>query len=214
MAAAGVNAALWIPAPPWVYSWRGRFFRAFDAATNTAESSMATAILVQRHPIVWRDPPVWPFLWRGLVPLAALAAVTLYALGPVRPQLDPAPRRTGTARAAGRRRLYLGAAVGLRSAREAHGTRAGRRGRCARPRAGAWRDLPDLARTAHLCWQCQRRLRARRSRSRARGPDGRAKRGADHGTGTSGRRGTADARGLRSRVREPPRRRADRVRSR
>jgi outer membrane protein OmpA-like peptidoglycan-associated protein len=43
---------------------------------------MATAILVQRHPIVWRDPPVWPFLWRGLVPLAALAAVTLYALGP------------------------------------------------------------------------------------------------------------------------------------
>ena len=43
---------------------------------------MATAILVQRHPIVWRDPPVWPFLWRGLVPLAALGAVTLYALGP------------------------------------------------------------------------------------------------------------------------------------
>ena len=43
---------------------------------------MATAILVQRHPIVWRDPPVSPFLWRGLVPLAALAAVTLYALGP------------------------------------------------------------------------------------------------------------------------------------
>jgi len=43
---------------------------------------MATAILVQRHPIVWRDPPVWPFLWRGLVPLAALAAVTVYALGP------------------------------------------------------------------------------------------------------------------------------------
>ena len=43
---------------------------------------MATAMLVQRHPIVWRDPPVWPFLWRGLVPLAALAAVTLYALGP------------------------------------------------------------------------------------------------------------------------------------
>ena len=43
---------------------------------------MATAILVPRHPIVWRDPPVWPFLWRGVVPLAALAAVTLYALGP------------------------------------------------------------------------------------------------------------------------------------
>ncbi len=57
-------------------------FWAFDAATNTAESSMASAILVQRHPIVWRDPPVWPFLWRGLVPLAALTAVTLYALGP------------------------------------------------------------------------------------------------------------------------------------
>ena len=43
---------------------------------------MATAVLVQRHPIVWRDPPVWPFLWRGLVPLAALGVLTLYALGP------------------------------------------------------------------------------------------------------------------------------------
>ncbi|HTT44299.1 MAG TPA: OmpA family protein [Steroidobacteraceae bacterium] len=44
---------------------------------------MATAVLVQRHPIIWRDPPPWPFLWRGLLPLAALGIVTLYALGPL-----------------------------------------------------------------------------------------------------------------------------------
>jgi outer membrane protein OmpA-like peptidoglycan-associated protein len=44
---------------------------------------MATAVLVQPHPIVWRDPPLWPFVWRGLLPLAALGLVTLYALGPL-----------------------------------------------------------------------------------------------------------------------------------
>jgi outer membrane protein OmpA-like peptidoglycan-associated protein len=44
---------------------------------------MATAVLVQRHPIIWRDPPPWPFLWRGLLPLVALGLVTLYALGPL-----------------------------------------------------------------------------------------------------------------------------------
>jgi outer membrane protein OmpA-like peptidoglycan-associated protein len=43
---------------------------------------MASAAVLQRHPIVWRDPPVWPLLWRGLVPLAALALVALYAFGP------------------------------------------------------------------------------------------------------------------------------------
>jgi outer membrane protein OmpA-like peptidoglycan-associated protein len=39
--------------------------------------------MAQRHPIIWRDPPAWPFLWRGLVPLAALAILTLYALVPL-----------------------------------------------------------------------------------------------------------------------------------
>lgn len=43
---------------------------------------MATAVLLQRHLVVWRDPPVWPFVWRGLLPFAALALAALWALGP------------------------------------------------------------------------------------------------------------------------------------
>ncbi|MGB9329925.1 MAG: OmpA family protein [Steroidobacteraceae bacterium] len=43
---------------------------------------MASAIVLERHLLVWRDPPLWPFLWRGLLPLAALVLVGLYALGP------------------------------------------------------------------------------------------------------------------------------------
>jgi outer membrane protein OmpA-like peptidoglycan-associated protein len=43
---------------------------------------MASAIVLERHLLVWRDPPLWPFVWRGLLPLAALVLVGLYALGP------------------------------------------------------------------------------------------------------------------------------------
>jgi outer membrane protein OmpA-like peptidoglycan-associated protein len=43
---------------------------------------MASAIVLERHLLVWRDPPLWPFVWRGLFPLAALVLVALYALGP------------------------------------------------------------------------------------------------------------------------------------
>ncbi len=43
---------------------------------------MASAMVLERHLIVWRDPPLWPFLWRGLLPLAALVLVALYAVGP------------------------------------------------------------------------------------------------------------------------------------
>jgi outer membrane protein OmpA-like peptidoglycan-associated protein len=43
---------------------------------------MASAMVLERHLLVWRDPPLWPFLWRGLLPLAALVLVALYALGP------------------------------------------------------------------------------------------------------------------------------------
>jgi outer membrane protein OmpA-like peptidoglycan-associated protein len=38
--------------------------------------------VLQRHLLVSRDPPVWPFLWRGLVPLLGLTVVALIALGP------------------------------------------------------------------------------------------------------------------------------------
>jgi outer membrane protein OmpA-like peptidoglycan-associated protein len=43
---------------------------------------MQGAAVIQRHPLIRRDTPVWPFLWRGLLPLTALALATLIALGP------------------------------------------------------------------------------------------------------------------------------------
>jgi outer membrane protein OmpA-like peptidoglycan-associated protein len=43
---------------------------------------MQSDTVYQRHLLVWRDPPVWPFLWRGLLPLLALALAALFAFGP------------------------------------------------------------------------------------------------------------------------------------
>jgi hypothetical protein len=43
---------------------------------------MASAAVIPRHLIIWRDPPVWPFVWPGLLPLCALVAVVLFAAGP------------------------------------------------------------------------------------------------------------------------------------
>ncbi|MBV8784603.1 MAG: OmpA family protein [Gammaproteobacteria bacterium] len=43
---------------------------------------MQSAAVIARHQLIWRDPPVWPFLWRGALPLAALLALLLYVLGP------------------------------------------------------------------------------------------------------------------------------------
>jgi outer membrane protein OmpA-like peptidoglycan-associated protein len=44
---------------------------------------MQSVAVVRPQPIIWRDPPVWPFVWRGLLPLTALVAITVFALGPV-----------------------------------------------------------------------------------------------------------------------------------
>lgn len=43
---------------------------------------MQSVAVLDRHQLVWRDPPVWPFMWRGLAPIAALALLTVFALGP------------------------------------------------------------------------------------------------------------------------------------
>src|SRR5437773_11827769 len=43
---------------------------------------MQSAVL-HPHLLIWRDPPVWPFVWRGLLPLAALALAVSFASGPV-----------------------------------------------------------------------------------------------------------------------------------
>lgn len=43
---------------------------------------MQSDTVYQRHLLVWRDPPVWSFLWRGLLPLLALLLAALFAFGP------------------------------------------------------------------------------------------------------------------------------------
>jgi outer membrane protein OmpA-like peptidoglycan-associated protein len=43
---------------------------------------MAPAAVLQRHLIVWRDPPALPFAWRGLLPLLVLALAAVFALIP------------------------------------------------------------------------------------------------------------------------------------
>jgi outer membrane protein OmpA-like peptidoglycan-associated protein len=43
---------------------------------------MASAAVLQRHLIVWRDPPALPFVWRGLLPLLVLVIAVVFALLP------------------------------------------------------------------------------------------------------------------------------------
>jgi outer membrane protein OmpA-like peptidoglycan-associated protein len=43
---------------------------------------MQTVAVLRPHQLVWRDPSVWPFVWRGMLPLAALALTVTFALGP------------------------------------------------------------------------------------------------------------------------------------
>ena len=43
---------------------------------------MASAAVIERQQLIWRDPPAWPFLWRGALPSAALALVVLFAVLP------------------------------------------------------------------------------------------------------------------------------------
>jgi outer membrane protein OmpA-like peptidoglycan-associated protein len=43
---------------------------------------MQSGTVYPRHLLVWRDPPAWPFLWRGLLPLMGLALAALFAFGP------------------------------------------------------------------------------------------------------------------------------------
>ena len=43
---------------------------------------MQSVAVRRQHLLVWCDPPQWPFLWRGLLPLLALALLVLIALGP------------------------------------------------------------------------------------------------------------------------------------
>lgn len=44
---------------------------------------MQSVAVAHPHALVWRDTPVWPFVWRGLLPLVVLAWVAAFALGPV-----------------------------------------------------------------------------------------------------------------------------------
>ncbi|MFZ0007476.1 MAG: OmpA family protein [Steroidobacteraceae bacterium] len=51
---------------------------------------MQSEVVLRRH-LIWRDPPLWPFLWQGLVPLLALVLVAAFAAGPVARQWIEAP---------------------------------------------------------------------------------------------------------------------------
>ena len=44
---------------------------------------MQSVAVLRPDALVWRDPPVWPFVWRGLLPLVLLAWVAAFAIGPV-----------------------------------------------------------------------------------------------------------------------------------
>ncbi len=44
---------------------------------------MQSEAVLQRHLLIWQDPPPWPFLWRGLLPLLALLLAAAFAVGPV-----------------------------------------------------------------------------------------------------------------------------------
>ena len=43
---------------------------------------MASAAVIERQQFIWRDPPVWPFVWRGALPSVVLALVVLFAVLP------------------------------------------------------------------------------------------------------------------------------------
>ena len=44
---------------------------------------MHSEAVAGRHLLIRRDPPPWPFLWRGLLPLLVLALAVVLASGPV-----------------------------------------------------------------------------------------------------------------------------------
>jgi outer membrane protein OmpA-like peptidoglycan-associated protein len=44
---------------------------------------MHSEAVAGRHLLIRRDPPPWPFLWRGLLPLLVLALAVMLASGPV-----------------------------------------------------------------------------------------------------------------------------------
>jgi outer membrane protein OmpA-like peptidoglycan-associated protein len=44
---------------------------------------MQSVAVLHPHLLIRRDLPLWPFVWRGLLPLAGLGLAALFALGPV-----------------------------------------------------------------------------------------------------------------------------------
>ena len=51
-----------------------------DVLASSSGSQRSTRVVERRW--VRRDDPVWPFVWRGLLPLLGLLALAWYALGP------------------------------------------------------------------------------------------------------------------------------------
>ncbi len=63
-------------------------------ASTTMSTSMSTSTLRQRM-LVRRDHDVWPFVWRGLLPLIGLTLLALYALWPFARQTIESTVRAG-----------------------------------------------------------------------------------------------------------------------
>jgi outer membrane protein OmpA-like peptidoglycan-associated protein len=43
---------------------------------------MQSEAVLRRHLLVWSDPPAWPFIWRGLLPVVVLMLAAWFAVGP------------------------------------------------------------------------------------------------------------------------------------
>src|SRR5256885_1906212 len=57
--------------------------RARPPARDGRDVAMQSVAVQHPHLLIWREPPAWPFVWRGLLPLAALALTASFAAGPV-----------------------------------------------------------------------------------------------------------------------------------
>jgi outer membrane protein OmpA-like peptidoglycan-associated protein len=54
---------------------------------------MPAVTVLRPQPVIWRDPPPWPFVWRGLVPLLAFLLLAAYAFGPFARALEDGVQR-------------------------------------------------------------------------------------------------------------------------
>ncbi|TLY66243.1 MAG: OmpA family protein [Gammaproteobacteria bacterium] len=83
-AGAGAQAGARHEAPPaHVAGSAASVYKPTPTDRDGREVAMQSVAVQHPHLLIWRDPPAWPFLWRGLLPLVALALTASFAAGPV-----------------------------------------------------------------------------------------------------------------------------------